>query len=104
MDGPPKHLQANVVESRGAHLVALEGELDMAGASFAFAALTEIAGPTVTVDLARLHFMDVAGLRALVQAKEHLEAAGRALRVVNARGIVLRLIEAAGQSAYLLGR
>jgi len=86
-----------VVDDEATLVVHLMGELDMASAPRlweAFAALP--AGVAVVVDLGDLVFMDVAGLRPL------LDLAGRrSVRLVRPRPIVRRLLVALGADRRL---
>jgi anti-anti-sigma factor len=58
------------------HVVELSGELDIVSADFLTAALVEVAGSTVVVDLSDLAFMDCRGVAALIAARDHIEANG----------------------------
>jgi anti-sigma B factor antagonist len=50
----------------------------------------------LVVDLSGLEFMDSSALRVLLRAAKRLEAAGRALRLVNPVGEVRRVLELIG--------
>lgn len=85
------------IESNGdGTVVRLVGELDVADAERVRGVLCECAGPTVVVDLGGLTFLDSAGLRALLQAREaHLDA-GHRLVLHGAHPTVRRVFGIAG--------
>ena len=74
--------------------VAVRGAVDLASAATLERALVSVAatGHGVLVDLAETSFLSCRGIGALVAAREQLERRGAWLRVVNARGIVLRAV------------
>ena len=83
---PPGDMYAvQVIDDGGEVLVRLEGEVDSASAP---EFLAELKGPlsaadnrTVRLDLSRLRFLDTAGARALLRARELVAAAGGRLTV-----------------------
>jgi anti-anti-sigma factor len=92
-------LSVNVVHENGSLLLVLAGELDIATRPRLRKAVGELLGPhlrAVTLDLSALDFVDVAGLRALLDVKEMaagVEAEFR-LRSVSARTHqVIRLVD-----------
>ena len=63
--------------------VELEGELDIASAAVLDATLDDVergGATTLTLDLARVRFMDSTGLRSLLRRARRAETAGRRLR------------------------
>jgi anti-sigma B factor antagonist len=84
------------------HIVELSGELDVASADFLTNALTEVAGPSVVVDLSGLDFMDSSGVGALVVARNRIKAKGRGDLVLTRPGaIVQKVLEIVGLSAWV---
>jgi anti-sigma B factor antagonist len=88
------------VTEQGIACLAPAGELDMSNLDgFRDALLGTLAEPGlagVVVDLTGLDFLDSMGVHVLLQAKRH--AAGRQLpfSVINARGLVLRVLTVIG--------
>ena len=78
-------------------VVALSGELDVAGASLIERELARIVadhGATdLVLDLSGLEFMDSTGLRMVVLADERTRAEGRKLTLVRGRPDVQRVFE-----------
>ncbi len=74
-------------------MLALEGELDLAGAAMLERELAGIDEGPVVVDLRRLSFMDSSGLRALVVAARRLQDAGRRLALVPGAAHVMRVFD-----------
>lgn len=76
--------------------LALNGELDIAGASRVEQALEEIERdqpPTLVLDLRRLAFMDSTGLRVIVAADDRAREQSRRLVIVRGTDTVQRIIE-----------
>jgi anti-anti-sigma factor len=71
----------------------LEGDLDLASVDEAVATIVGTDGATVVVDLAGVTFLDSAGLRGLLMARERLEAEGRSMRLVNPVDRVRRVLD-----------
>ena len=63
-------------------MIALEGELDLAGAAELERELAGVEASAVVIDLRELGFMDSSGLRALAVAAQQLQRAGRRLALV----------------------
>jgi anti-sigma B factor antagonist len=79
----------------GGHVVvALRGELDIAGAAGVAAALAAVAArkPGIVVDLAGLEFIDSSGVAALARGREHARHAGGDLLLAAPRQQVLRVL------------
>jgi anti-sigma B factor antagonist len=86
----------------GLHIVALHGELDLASADGLAAALVEIAGSTLVVDLADLSFMDSSGIGALVVARKRIRARGLGeLMVTRPTPIVQKALEIVGLAEWI---
>lgn len=89
--------------------LAVDGEIDMASAGGLETALRAVireartAGLAVVVDLDRVTFLDSTGLRVLVVSSQLARAAGIALRVVNPRGNVRRVLQLTGVLEVLTG-
>jgi anti-sigma B factor antagonist len=84
-------------EGDGRAVVALRGELDVASAASAAAALTAVAARAreLIVDLAGLEFIDSSGLAALVLARKRARQAGGDLLLAAPQVQVLRVLAAA---------
>ena len=81
----------------GGHVVvALRGELDIAGAAGVAAALAAVAvaarEPEIVVDLAGLEFIDSSGVAALARGRQHARHAGGDLLLAAPRQQVLRVL------------
>jgi len=74
-------------------VVALAGELDLAGAATLEHELSGLQAPTVVVDLRGLGFMDSSGLRALVVAALRAQGAGRRFALVPGASQVMRVFD-----------
>ncbi len=89
----------NVVHEDGSLLLALAGELDIATVPVLREAVGELLSPhlrTVTLDLATLEFVDVVGLRALVDVQEIATALDADFQVRPVSDFTLRIIRLAG--------
>jgi anti-sigma B factor antagonist len=83
----------------GVATVELEGELDIASAPVLDATLADVergGESTLTLDLARVRFMDSTGLRALLSARRRAESAGRRLLLANLSPDVERVMDVTG--------
>lgn len=78
-------------------VVVVRGEIDLETSGDLGAALADvhIAGQ-VNVDLGDVEYMDSTGLRALLLAKDEVEAAGGGFRVTATSNIVARLFDITG--------
>jgi anti-anti-sigma factor len=78
-------------------VVALSGELDVAGAALLENELTRVAADHdaqgLVLDLSELDFMDSTGLRLMVLADERARAEGRRLSLVRGKPDVQRVFE-----------
>ena len=75
-------------------VVALRGELDIAGSAGGAAALAAVAArePEIIVDLAGLEFIDSSGVAALARGRKQARHAGGDLRLAAAQQQVLRVL------------
>lgn len=88
-------LAAAVFVNGAATVVAIRGEADYANVDVVRNALAEVIadGPgDIVVDLAQTEFMDVAVLRAILRAREALEATGRHLTLQSPSRSAERLL------------
>lgn len=100
-------LRWSVSSEAGGIVVALEGEMDLANADALSRALTAVleARPSkVTVDLAKLSFLDSSGVRCLVIALQAASAVGSEFVVRRPSGAVLRVLAITGTDALLLAQ
>lgn len=104
MQGGQDSLDLTVTQLGETHLISLRGELDLAGAEYVRARIEEIAGSTVVLNLGGLSFIDAAGVRALVTAKQRVEARGHSVSIINPTHPVRRVFDLTDTSDYLLGR
>jgi len=99
-------------ERDGAVHVALTGELDLVAGSALSQALTRLRGPspgllprpgcdTVLLDLSDLHFLDISGLRALIDHSAELNTVGWRTSLVHPQPQVRWLIDWARLSGWL---
>lgn len=85
------------------HIVALQGELDIASADGVADAIVEVDGSTVVVDLSGLTFMDSTGISALVVARRRILAEGQGqLVVTRPSNIVRTALEIVGLSGWIV--
>jgi anti-sigma B factor antagonist len=95
---------ADVTFSAGSSRLTLEGELDLATAPDLERALTfaERRRPeVVVVDLRGLTFMDLTGVRVLLDAQRRASEHGYRVAIVRGRGAVQRIVELAGVEPIL---
>ncbi len=77
-----------------AAVIALGGELDLAGAGELSRALAELEGEAVVVvDLRGLEFMDSSGLRAIATASQRAQDAGRRFALIPGAAQVMRVFD-----------
>jgi anti-sigma B factor antagonist len=74
-------------------VIALAGELDMAGAAALERELAGVDAHAVVIDLRGLGFMDSSGLRALAVAAQRLQQAGRRFALVPGAAQVMRVFD-----------
>ena len=89
----------------GRVVVRLSGELDAATAPRLHSRLTDNAHTDVrqvVIDLEAVEFIDSTGLRALLQSREHVVAAGRAFAVTNPTDAAVRLFQLTGTQELLM--
>lgn len=94
-------LDTSFRQCAGQVVVALSGELDMAGAARIGALVTTVAigVPWLIVDLAGLKFTDCAGMRALAAAAKQARRAGGGLVLAAPGPAVLRVLDLTGVMA-----
>ena len=96
----PVQLSVSIRGERGATVMRLRGELDLAShREFEVALAGALRSPPerVVIDLTELEFMDVAGMRAMLRSQERAEAAGKQLVLAAAVPGVRRLLWLTGQ-------
>jgi anti-anti-sigma factor len=95
---PEVPLRLAVCELPAESLVAAAGELDLASAPQLVQTLRPLdrPGAVVTLDLGALTFMDVAGLRALVEARREASRSGAVLRILRPGEAASRVLELTG--------
>lgn len=100
------HLSVDVRDEPDAIVLTVSGELDMASSPRLVEALGQLhpSPRPLVVDLAGLEFIDVTGLRVLLQAREQTERKGARLTVVNASPGARRLLTLTGTTELLGGR
>lgn len=91
-------LEVVVCDAGSACLVAVAGELDLASAPELARMLYPLQRPgaVVTLDLQHLAFMDLAGVRALLDARRVASAAGSSLHILGAGEGATRVLELTG--------
>jgi anti-sigma B factor antagonist len=76
-----------------AAVIALQGELDMAGAATLEAELERLDSDAVVLDLRGLTFMDSSGLRVLVVSAQRAQDRGRRFALVPGAAQVMRVFD-----------
>ena len=98
-------LRVRVAEEDGGTVLWAAGELDITVAALLGDALDRVravSGKHLIVDLSRLRFLDVSGLRLLITADERLRRGGaQGLAVRGAAGTVRRIFEVVGVTSLL---
>jgi anti-anti-sigma factor len=74
-------------------VIALGGELDMAGASTLERELGLLRASTIVVDLRELEFMDSSGLRAIVTSARRAQDDGRRFALIPGAAQVMRVFD-----------
>ena len=100
----PADLRIGVREHAGTLVLHLEGELDLSSARYLEGAIQraqEAGSPVVVIDTERLWFIDMAGLRVLIAARERAEQEGQSLLLTNVHA-PLRRVLTLGRAAELL--
>jgi anti-sigma B factor antagonist len=95
-------LSIKVMRFDGAQVVEVAGELDIASAPKLVHELGTLEPCDVTVDLARVTFIDSSGLRCLREAHERMQGDGSTLSVRGTSPIVRRAFEITGLDQVLL--
>jgi anti-sigma B factor antagonist len=102
--GVQTYLSVVVQDQPGVTVLTVSGELDMASSpelDHAIEQLEPAPGQSIVLDLAKLEFMDVTGLRVVLGARERAARLGARLRLVNVRGEVRRLFTVTGATELL---
>ena len=93
------------VQGRGPSIVLeVDGELDLASAPQLKRALEQAWGNApeeIVLDLGKLRFMDMAGLRVLLSARQRAEQRGTELVLTNVRDSIRRVLTLAGVNGLL---
>jgi anti-anti-sigma factor len=100
-----ERLRVDVLSAPDRVVLALAGELDLAGAPQLASEIerAESSGlDALVLDLSRLDFIDSAGLRVLLAAHERAREAGRAFAITPGPQQVQRLLEIAGVGEHLV--
>jgi anti-sigma B factor antagonist len=90
------HFEVFADDDRGTPTLELRGELDMATAPILRRAIAEVAErepQRIVLDLRELQFMDVAGVRTIIEAARRMRREGGALVLTNPLPHILRLLE-----------
>jgi anti-sigma B factor antagonist len=90
---------ASVVHNDGSLVLALVGELDIAAAPVLRRTVVELLSPhlrAVTLDLGALTFVDLIGLRALLEVRHMAAGADVEFRLVSVSEFTLRVIRLVG--------
>jgi anti-sigma B factor antagonist len=98
------YLSVDVRDRPDATVLAVSGELDMASSPQLTEALERLSSSPerpLVLDLAGLEFLDVTGLRVLLQAQERARQIGVQLSVVNISRGVRRLLKLTGTTDLL---
>ncbi|MEV0457941.1 STAS domain-containing protein [Catellatospora methionotrophica] len=84
-------------------VVHVRGEIDMMVADDLHAELLDAVkqSPRTDVDFTELTFLDSTGIRTFIDARSAAQALGHHLYVVNATGMVLRVLEVTGVMSLL---
>jgi anti-anti-sigma factor len=101
---PPEPFAIKTRQHRRRYVVTLDGELDLLVAPVLASELRRIehrSPEMLIVDLRRLTFMDLTGMRLLLSTNEHAHDRGYDLAVVPGPGCVRRLLEITGAEAAL---
>ena len=86
-------LELETSRSGRAAVLALRGDLDLAGAATLEAELAGLEADAIVLDLRGLTFMDSSGLRVLVVGAQHAQDAGRRFALVPGAAQVMRVFE-----------
>jgi anti-sigma B factor antagonist/stage II sporulation protein AA (anti-sigma F factor antagonist) len=104
---PPTRLRVRQNPDReGCVRVILTGEIDMSNVDTLAEALAAAPATahSLVVDLADVTFLDSTGIAALLSAHRRAGASGRTLTVVNAQGMVRRVLDITGVYPALTGK
>lgn len=97
-------LRLHSEREQNCHLVALEGELDLACVDLLEEEMARVFAadaPAIVLDLSELRFIDSAGIRLLLQLQTRSSGNGSRLRMLRAGPQVQRLLELTGADRML---
>lgn len=93
------------MDANGSARLILAGEIDMSSVDLLIRGLATVpATDNLVIDLAGVTFLDSTGIAALIVAHRRAAATGRRLAVINARGIVRRVLDITGTFPTLAGQ
>lgn len=98
------YLTVSVLGRGRSTVVQVDGELDLASSPQLEHALEQAWGNApdeIVLDLGRLHFMDMSGLRVLLTATQRAESQGTDLVLTNVRAQIRRVLTLAGVNGLL---
>ncbi len=102
--GPGDQLVVDCSQSGSELRVVVSGELDAATepqlVALATSAMDHVGVEAVVLDVGALSFIDSAGLRALMLCRDHAAKCGVPMRLMPGDGVVPRLLEVAGVTAW----
>jgi anti-sigma B factor antagonist len=93
---PETELVVRVAETDDVYLLALYGEIDIAGAPRLTRELERAEAspaPSIVVDLSAVHFMDSSGLHVLLDAQDRADADGDRLEILRGPRAVHRVFD-----------
>lgn len=93
------------IDPSGSVRMILTGEIDISSVNLLARGLATLShtADNIVIDLAGVTFLDSTGVGALVVAHRRATATGRSLTVVNAHGIVRRVLDLTGTFPTLAG-
>lgn len=101
------HLSIEATEHGGMTQLALGGEVDLHVTSMIRDAVGEVLrdpdSTGVTIDLARVTFLDSSGISVLLTCKKLAKVADKSFAVIGARGVTAEILDLTGVAEYLGG-
>lgn len=98
-DLPDSHFSVGVRVHKRAAVVTVTGELDLASSQVFEEAMAEALGAgteLVVIELGDLEFIDMSGLRVMLDAHDRIERDGKRLMLVNVGQAMMRLLRITG--------
>lgn len=93
----PQGFDISCIDEGGVEVVAVAGELDVAGAPALAAELSRAGAGPLLLDMCGTTFVDSSGLRALIEGREHAVAHGRRFALAcSPDGALARLLSLSG--------